>query len=131
MDLLSTGMAWLGGQLKAFAGREVVYARGSRSVTVTAIVGRTQFDTQDAPDFAGVARVESRDFLIDAADLDLGDGPELPRKGDTISETAGDKLMVYEVMPFGVIGDSHWEYADGYGRTKLRIHTKHVETLDL
>ena len=72
-----------------------------------------------------IHRVESRDFLVRTADLDLGAGPILPRAGDQVRETVGLSVFVYEVNAPG--GQPPFRYSDPYRRV-LRIHTKHIAT---
>jgi hypothetical protein len=123
-DLLQTGSDWLADQLKAHAGRPVVYQRGTQQVTVSATVGRTLLKLDDG--YGGVQMEwTDRDFLIQAADLVLGGVPTLPQRGDQIRETQGGKTFVYEVMAPGQ--EPEWRWSDGF-RKVLRIHTKQVGT---
>jgi hypothetical protein len=122
-DLLDKGSAWLEGQRKKHATREVTYSRGVLSVVVKATIGRTLFEQDDG---AGViVRMQVRDYLIDTADLVLAGEQTLPAKGDRIAEIDAGQKHTYEVLPLG--GEQHWRYSDPYRRT-LRIHTKLIET---
>ena len=122
-DLLDKGSAWLEGQRKKHATREVTYRRGVESVVVKATIGRTLFEQDDG---AGViVRLQVRDYLIDTADLVLAGEPTLPAKGDRIEEIDAGQKHTYEVLPLGV--EHHWRYSDPYRRT-LRIHTKLIAT---
>jgi hypothetical protein len=122
-DLLDKGSAWLEGQRKKHATREVTYRRGMDAVAVKATIGRTMFEQDDG---AGViVRMQVRDYLIDTADLVLASEPTLPAKGDRIEEIDAGQKHTYEVLPLG--GEQHWRYSDPYRRT-LRIHTKLIET---
>lgn len=122
-DLLDKGSAWLEGQRKKHATREVTYRRGMDAVVVKATIGRTLFEQDDG---AGVTvRVQVRDYLIDTADLVLAGQATLPAKGDRIDEIDAGKKHTYEVLPLG--GEQHWRYSDPYRRT-LRIHTKLIGT---
>jgi hypothetical protein len=122
-DLLDKGSAWLEGQRKKHATREVTYSRGAASVLVKATIGRTLFEQDDG---AGViVRMQVRDYLIDTADLVLAGEQTLPAKGDRIEEFDAGQKHTYEVLPLG--GEQHWRYSDPYRRT-LRIHTKLIET---
>ena len=120
-DLLKTGSDWLSGQLKSYASQSVTYARGAYSVTVDATVGRTIFDPGDG--VATYQKWESRDYLIDTADLILNGSQTLPARGDTITETIGGVSVVYEVT--SPKDTPHFVYSDAY-RKKLRIHTSQV-----
>ena len=121
-DLLQVGSDWLADQMKSHAGRSVTYRRGGDSVTVTATIGRTEFELDD--EFGVLRKIESRDFLISAADLVLNSVTVLPERGDEIDETQGSVTYTYEVMAPGK--EPHYRFSDPYRRT-LRIHTKQTD----
>lgn len=125
VDLLRQGSDWLEDKRKAFAASAVTYWRGGTSVEVRASIGTTTFDVETTA--GAVETIESRDFLILAADLILGGSEVLPERGDLIKEllVAGGATLVYEVLAPG--GEPPWRYSDPYRKT-LRIHTKHVAT---
>jgi len=104
-----------------YASRVVTYARGVPSVEVLATIGKTTFEVDDG--YGVLVRHESRDFLVLAADLILGDGPTTPERGDRIRETQGSQVFVYEVTAPGK--EPCWRYSDPFRKT-LRIHTKQV-----
>jgi hypothetical protein len=122
-DLLDRGSAFLDDQRHKHMSRMVVYQRGAEAKEVLATIGRTEFEQAD--DAGLIHRVESRDFLVRAADLDLASGPTLPRAGDQVRETVGAQVFVYEVNAPG--GQPPFRYSDPYRRV-LRIHTKHIGT---
>ncbi|MCG3128264.1 MAG: hypothetical protein CHACPFDD_03141 [Phycisphaerae bacterium] len=122
-DVLEKGLAWLDDQRHAHMTRTVVYQRGADAVEIAATIGRTEFEQVD--EFGAVQRLQSRDFLVRAADLVLAGAPTLPKAGDRIRETADTQTFVYEVMAPG--NEPPWRYSDPY-RKALRIHTKHVAT---
>lgn len=103
--------------------RMVSYVRDGDSVDVAATIGRTVFEQAD--DYGVIHRIESRDYLVLTAFLVLGGRPTLPRAGDQIRETVGDRTFIYEVMAPG--NEPPFRYSDLYRQT-LRIHTKHVGT---
>ena len=120
--LLERAIVWLEGQRVRRLGRQVLYQRGSHNVTVIATLGRSTFELDDGA--GAVLRVESRDFIISAADLVLsGQGVE-PRSGDRIIQAAEGTLWVYEVTAIG--GEPAWRWCDPYHRA-MRIHTKQVD----
>lgn len=122
-NLFDLGTSWLADQLKAHASIIVDYVRGNEQVTVQATVGKTEFEIDDG---AGAPiRVQSRDYLIQAADLQLSFIPILPVAGDLVHETVGDQTFVYEVNAPG--NEPPYRYSDPF-RKLLRIHTKHVAT---
>ncbi|NLE57922.1 MAG: hypothetical protein GX616_06145 [Planctomycetes bacterium] len=120
-DLLERGSAWLDDQRTRHLTRLVQYQRGGESVEIAATVGRTVFEQSD--DYGIIHRTESRDYLVLATDLLLASVQTLPKAGDRIRETDGDKVFVYEVMAPG--GEPAYRFSDPYRRT-LRIHTKQV-----
>ncbi|MBN8644351.1 MAG: hypothetical protein J0L61_03810 [Planctomycetes bacterium] len=125
-DLLDRGAAFLDAQRHQHLSRPVLYRRGTDEKEVQATIGKTEFEQVDDVGGAGlIHRVESRDFLVRTAELDLGAGPILPRAGDQVRETVGTSVFVYEVNAPG--GQPPWRYSDPY-RKVLRIHTKHIGT---
>lgn len=122
-NLLETGSSWLADQMKSHASVDVVYERGAEQVAAKATIGKTEFELDDGSGV--VVRIQSRDYLIHAADLQLSGSPTLPVAGDRIRETQGGTTFVYEVMAPG--NEPHYRYSDAF-RKLLRIHTKHVAT---
>lgn len=122
-DLLDRGAAFLDAQRHQHLSRLVLYRRGTDEKEVEATIGKTEFEQAD--DAGLIHRVESRDFLVRTADLDLGAGPILPRAGDQVRETVGLSVFVYEVNAPGA--QPPFRYSDPYRRV-LRIHTKHIAT---
>ena len=122
-DLLDRGSAFLDDQRHRHLSRTVLYRRGAEEKEVQATTGRTEFEQADEAGL--IHRTQSRDFLIRAADLDLGAGPVLPRAGDQVRETSGTQVFVYEVNAPG--GQPPFRYSDPYRRV-LRVHTKHIAT---
>jgi len=116
-DLLSSGSSWLAAQRRAHMTRSVVYRRGAASVALAATVGRTPFWVDRGEGL--FERIESRDYLVTAADLSLGGMTVLPERGDQIIESA----KVYEVM--APADEPPYRYSDR-GRSQLRIHTKYM-----
>jgi len=115
-------MAWLEAKRTKFMTQLVVYQRGSDTVEVPATIGETVFNIDDGG--GALLRIESRDYLICAADMVLGEIPILPKRGDRIRETSSDQTYVYEVVGPG--DEPCWRWSDGY-RTTMRIHTKQVD----
>ena len=120
-DLLEQASAWLDRMRARHMAQPVTYCRGEESVEVQATLGRTVFEIADA--YGVVEQSESRDFLIAAADLVLGEAVTLPQRGDRIRETQDGRVFVYEVMAPGK--EPHYRFSDVYRRT-LRIHTRQV-----
>src|SRR5688572_16245723 len=122
-DMLANAMAWLDDKRHDHMSREVVYTRGSRTAIVRATKGRSFAEAESMADIGVVQRMESTDWLIRKDDLNFGDGLP-PQRGDRVTDDDG---YVYEVMPFGLIGDSHWQWASEPIRTTYRIHSKLIE----
>lgn len=121
-DVMKTGSDWLMQQLSDKTSFAVTYRRGSATVSVTATLGSSAWES-DSPT-GGVIERESRDYLIDVDDLTLNGQAVTPRRGDRIEETRGGTTYTYEV-----IGDADRppaEYSDRY-RTKWRIHTEQIK----
>ena len=124
-NLLGQGAAWLNDQRHKHLTQMVSYHRGVASVELGATVGRSEFEQVD--DYGLVQRIESRDYLVQAADLVLNTQRTLPHAGDKIRETQGAQTFVYEVMAPG--NEPPYRYSDPQ-RHALRIHTKLVATED-
>ena len=122
-NLFETGATWLANQLKTHASADVVYVRGVDQVPIKATIGKTEFEIDDGSGV--VQRIQSRDFLVHAADLQISGSETLPQAGDQIRETQATSTFVYEVMAPG--DEPHYRYSDPF-RKLLRIHTKHVAT---
>jgi hypothetical protein len=114
MNLFEKSKGWLRPRLEAAAGVTVTYTRLAASITLTAVVGRTVFSSNQIEG----ARVEfgDRDFLIDAAALTFGE----PQLGDRITEAG----RVFEIVTPGT-GEPAWRWSDPQ-HTAYRIHTKRV-----
>lgn len=122
-DLLQKASDWLEDMRTRHASRLVTYQRGADTVVVSATIGKTVFEIEDA---SGVRmEYEARDFLILAADLVLDSQTVLPQRGDRIREAQGSQTFVYEVLAPGK--EPCWRYSDPFRKT-LRIHAKQAST---
>ena len=117
-DLLEQSQEWLTSMNRIFRSRQVIYARGAQTKEAPALVGKTVFKVDKG--YGLFERVEARDFLIEAADLEEYGEPE---RGDRVMDTLNGKVELFEVMAPG--GEPHFRYSDPY-RKVFRIHTKHV-----
>jgi len=124
-NLLATGAAWLSDQRSAHCAGTVAYERGAQRCELAATVGATSFVVEG--DDGAQQRVESRDYLVKAADLVFDGAPVTPQRGDEIRETAGAKVLVYEVL--APAGEPVFRSSDPYGND-LRIHTKFIRCED-
>jgi len=123
-DLLQDGLDWLEEQRREHLSRTLTYRRGPHSVDVPATVGATRFEVDDG--YGLVIEQQMRDYLIATADLVLDGEQTLPERGDEILEERDGVTYVYEVMELGA--EQHYRFCDPAGKT-LRIHTKHVDTI--
>jgi hypothetical protein len=123
VDLLRKSSDWLEDQRTRHATSTVQYVRGSRSVEVSATIGKTTFEVDDG--YGVLVCHQSRDFLILAADLVLDGTMAIPQRGDRIQETQSGTTFVYEVSAPGK--EPCWRYSDAFRKT-LRIHTKQIDT---
>ena len=122
-DLLKTGSDWLAGRLKSHVSQSITYRRGILSRSLLATIGSTAFELTDHEQ--RLTRVESRDYLVTAADLLLGGKVELPKRGDLIEETINGVVHLYQVLAPG--GEDVYSFSDRYNTT-LRVHTKFLKT---
>ena len=124
-QMFKRGMAWLEEQRVGCMSETVTYHRGTDWVEVQATIGKTEFEVDKGTGI--LQRIESRDFLILAADLILAGQEIEPQRGDRIRETCGDKVYVYEVL--APENEDCWRHSDPFKKT-LRIHTKQVDVED-
>ncbi|MFM9115158.1 MAG: hypothetical protein ACKOU6_03245 [Planctomycetota bacterium] len=119
-DQLRQGIAWLAKRLQSHASRTITYRRGAAFVTLSATLGRKDFETDTQ---AGRLYFQANDFLVRAADLQLGAQRVLPERGDEIEVEFDGVIGTFEVL--GQDGIPPWEYSDPH-QIILRIHTKKV-----
>lgn len=120
-DRLAIAMDRLNTVRKAHMATSVTYTRGANSVTLSATLGATTYETADE---AGVlVQSKGTDFIVSAADLVLNSVLELPEIGDQIRIAQGGVTQVFQVLPVGDAG--HYRLVDPHGRM-LRIHAKQV-----
>jgi hypothetical protein len=122
VDVLQNGAEWLNESRHACATKAVTYwcTSQERPIELLATIGRSEFAILDN---AGIERhVETRDYIIRAADLQLDGTPVVPTRGDYIMESFGEAgNCTYSVLS---PGDAPcWRYSDPY-RQMMRIHTK-------
>jgi len=122
-DMLATGAAWLAGQLKASAARDVTYLRGTQRLPLSATIGSTEFQIEEL----GGVRVEysDRDFIVPADDLIFDGKVTTPERGDTIEDrvAATGETETFEVMAPGTEQPFRYDPT----RAMLRIHTKRIK----
>ena len=120
-DLLDKASAFLSTMRDRHMAKQVVYRRGTSTVDLPAMIGKTTFEIANQ---FGVELIESRDFLIAAFALVIDNNATLPADGDRIEEIIGGVVYIYEVSaPAGL---AMWAWSDPYRQT-VRIHTKKIE----
>ena len=120
MGALQNARSALFRTLQRTDGAAVTYHRGVSSVGVTAVRGRSQFDSPQDGGF--IVQVTSDDWLVNAADLIIGGSVITPQSGDQIRHTVGATVYVYEVM------NPPYSTSD-LDRGGLRIHSKLIDTI--
>jgi len=125
-DMLQRGLARLTQILKDRVSQPVTYIRGPLAITVSATFGQKLLKLDNG---AGTNYLEwtDMDFLIPTEDLVIQGESIIPERGDLIEIPFTTKTERFEVAPYG--NDSCWRYSDP-NQTIVRIHTKHVETLE-
>lgn len=90
------GQGWLTETLKASAGQSVTYRRGSDSISVSAVFGRSEFQLTDQ---AGtVTALETHDFIFGPSDLEISGSQITPRVGDKVLWTLDGSAREYRVV---------------------------------
>ena len=108
--------------LRDAAGVSIRYVRGSESIAIFAVPGRTDYETET---FGGVYDShQSRDYLVLAGDMKISGNTILPERGDEIRETIDGEDTVFPVLD--LVGGRHYSFSDQY-RVVIRIHTKQAQ----
>ena len=112
---IAEAVDWLSGEMFDNEGVSIVYSRGLTDLSITAVLGRTNWEAEDAE--GTTVRADSPDFMVKATDL-----------GALTAPADGDEIT-YDGRTFGVMspgGANPWQWADGARRSVYRIHTKHT-----
>ena len=112
-------IAW--NSAKRIGGKSVQYSRGVAVGTLTAIPGDTLFIVEDEDNQQ--VRVKGRDYTAKRTDIEtvIGAG-EVPRRGDTITETVADYSRTFRVIEVAGEAFSWWDKAGQI----YRIHVVEV-----
>ena len=125
-DMLSTGAAWLAGQLRGSASEVVTVNWPALGIqgTLQATFAQQLLSVTDGRGHVRVERAD-RDFVFLVADLQALFGitwtDDTDPRGMTVTLSSGDK---YEVTPMGVNVQS-WRFSDPF-KTLVRMHAKTV-----
>ncbi|MFO0892437.1 MAG: hypothetical protein U0790_25260 [Isosphaeraceae bacterium] len=124
-NLLKNALAWQARFLGANESEEVTYRRGAREIAVRATISRKLLKIDAG---VGGLKVEHTDLsaVIEASQLDFGDGPTTPLRGDQVELTLPYDVETFEVRPYG--DEPCWHWADPIGHTMLKVHAKLIET---
>lgn len=118
-NMLQSGAAWLGEQLKPVGGRTVAIRQGSR--VLTGIVATPVEQVYEITDDEGQpTSVVMTDWTIVAADL----GGLALREGCELHETLHGEPTVWEAMPVGKLEAVHNFDTSG---VLLTVHTKQIQ----
>jgi hypothetical protein len=128
-NLLRSSSEWLALRRKEWIADDIEYFRGASSVLggLSAANGSTTFEEESSTVAGLILRVESRDWIVKAADLIIDAERTLPKEGDLVKRTEEGKLFTFKVLSFA--GEPVFRFTDSY-RTSLRIHTKLISTVD-
>lgn len=120
-NLLSTGAAWLAGQLGQHASTACILRReDDRTIEFDAIPGMTQWEGES---YEGASfRFETRDFIVQTSLLLLDGLPYRPDAGDEIDVAAMG--VIFQV--FAPTDAGCWRYSDP-AEQSIRIHTKRTD----
>jgi hypothetical protein len=119
VDRLAEGMVRMRERQRQHASSPITYARGNQSATgIAGTRGRTEYQATEA----GGMFVDAiaYDFLVNVAELKVGNVFLVPAKGDRITDESNN---VFEVLDLP--GQGAWRYTDPF-QTTYRIHTKQV-----
>lgn len=122
-NLLQSGAAWLGGQLKAHAGRTVTLTAGQLTIE-NLQCSAAQFEHEILDDDGFATRILSYDWTFTAADLFVGDVPVNLRPGVIVTETLNGVTSKYEAMTLG--SRPALERLDSSGILMI-LHTKKIQ----
>lgn len=111
---LELGVARALSRLISSRGKSVTYARGSTSVTASAVEGQQLFRLTGVEDVAAVARSDA-DLIFKVSDLTGGGITMPPARGDTV--TLGSRT--YDLRT--PTGEQAFRYCDP-GQTMVRVH---------
>lgn len=122
-DMCHIGAEWLTDMRRQYAGRTVIYRRGSESTVIDgATKGKTSGELQT--EHGMTISSDITDWIIPVRAL-VFDGQSMePEEGDNIVERLNGSEVVWEVASPGE-PEPAWKY-EGQYRLAYRIHTKEV-----
>jgi len=125
-DLIGDGASWLAGVQKSHVSRLVDYVTpGGTIEDVAATIGAIGQPVEQAGAMNLLA--QTREFIIDAADLTIDDAVIVPQRGHQIKDTDDEGTVhIYQVCAPGDSGDV-WRWGDGSFIRRI-IHTTRIGT---
>lgn len=124
-SLIQAGESWLRSIRRSEAANSpsIAYSRGAQANNdVPAIQAETRFESDDGETIVNSSMV---DWLIERADLTLGDQETLPVPGDEITVAMSHGTETFIVAPLGREDCFRWHGRDGQ---TFRIHTVRTST---
>ena len=101
-------------------GQDVTYLRGSAEIELTQVIpGSKVFRFTD--EHGTTKHIETSDFLVEAAQLQIAGSPIEPRIGDRIRQTMGSNTVTFLVS--SINNEPCFRPSDRQAKTQLRIHT--------
>jgi len=123
VNLFKKGEQHLHKQLNIHGTVDLIYVRdGTESDVILGTPGKTPFVYFDRHGIS--QRIESRDYIINVADLIVNSVNIKPKEGDLIFEDVDGTRFTYRVSSPGKEPD--WRYS-GHYRVAFRIHTKLIK----
>lgn len=110
--------------LAGVRGVDAVYWRGTDSVPLRVVLGRTSHDVADAQGV--VTTWQSQDALVEASTLRLGGALAVPERGDEIRIELAGVVTVFRVQ-FPDPNQPPFRFSDPH-RQILRIHAAEIGT---
>jgi hypothetical protein len=131
--MLEKASQWLRDKIKTSASNVIVYKTGLISISLAASRQKTTYEVVDHSGL--IVKVDSHDFVVDAADLVDGSTKLIPKSQDTIevTDTTAGVKHVFEVQALSQPNGSRelaYRPCDPWGH-QLRIFTFFKESQDV
>ena len=115
-EQLAAGLA----KVRKAWGESVTYFRGSAEIALTEVVpGSKVFRFTD--EHGTTKHIQTSDFLVEAAQLQISGTAIEPRIGDRIRQTVGSHTITFLVS--SINNEPCFRPSDRQGQTQFRIHT--------
>lgn len=114
MGMFLDGLKNHNARLFMSAGVVIVYRRGDINLSITSVVGATDWQDQNVSD--AYQQIKSVDFIVDPAELNIAGALVEPSRGDRIIYDG----YSYDLLQTG--NGAFWAWSDGF-KTFYRLHT--------